>query len=35
MDFSGGFWPMCNFVRDVGLATASAAAGQPGMPSQG
>ncbi|PVH89972.1 Clavaminate synthase-like protein [Cadophora sp. DSE1049] len=24
MEFGGGFWPMCNFVRDVGLAAAAA-----------
>ncbi|KAH6723895.1 cupin-like domain-containing protein [Leptodontidium sp. MPI-SDFR-AT-0119] len=23
MEFGGGFWPMCNFVRDVGLAAAA------------
>ncbi|KAG4441381.1 hypothetical protein IFR05_003138 [Cadophora sp. M221] len=26
MEFGGGFWPMCNFIRDVGLAAAAAAA---------
>ncbi|KAH7343017.1 phospholipase A2 [Rhexocercosporidium sp. MPI-PUGE-AT-0058] len=23
MEFGGGFWPMCNFIRDVGLAEAA------------
>ena len=23
MEFGGGFWPMCNFVRDIGLAAAA------------
>ncbi|KAJ5050462.1 uncharacterized protein L3040_002345 [Drepanopeziza brunnea f. sp. 'multigermtubi'] len=27
MEFGGGFWPMCNFVRDVGLAATSGTGG--------
>lgn len=27
MEFGGGFWPMCNFVRDVGLAAVAGEGG--------